>query len=39
VLFDGFMEIEKVDEPAQMERDEHAREKFSHKILRIESIF
>jgi hypothetical protein len=27
VLFDGSMEIEKVDELAQMERDEHAREK------------
>jgi hypothetical protein len=30
VLFDGSMEIEKVDELAQMERDEHAREKNSH---------
>jgi len=27
VLFDGSMEIEKVDELTQMERDEHAREK------------
>jgi hypothetical protein len=27
VLFDGSMEIEKVDELAQMEKDEHARGK------------